>query len=144
MKKKKAVKFIMGAIAAAAVLSIGITVISGAIISDAAPKKADMKYSVGIETDGDQADIIPVGIGLRGDADGDEKLTARDAALIARYRANVSMNPNYLPDFENSLGGTMADVDTDGKVSVRDAAAISRYLSQKYSKPDIKWEDVLK
>lgn len=57
----------------------------------------------------------------KGDADGDSKLTVRDAALIARSAAKGTLAD--LPE--------AADYNGDGTVNVRDAAAIARVLAAK-------------
>ena len=66
----------------------------------------------------------------------------RDAAFIARYLAFSSMNPDFMPDFAQSLGRAMADANNDGKLNARDAAMIARYLSMKFSNPDIDWDNM--
>ncbi|MGN0613550.1 MAG: dockerin type I domain-containing protein [Porcipelethomonas sp.] len=116
--------------------------LSAAVIAGSAVKNDDMKYSVGIvDGEGEVLDIVPVGIGIRGDADSDGKVSARDASQIARYLANSSVNKNYMPGYDKSLGGAMADANNDGKLSVRDAAAVAKYLSNKFSNPNADWDD---
>ncbi len=113
--------------------------LSAVVIAGAAVKNDDMKYSVDIvDADGQKiADIpsIPIGIGLRGDANSDNKVNARDAAQVASYLAKSSTNKNHMPGYKNSLGGAMADANADGKLNVRDAAAIAGYLA----KPNGTW-----
>ena len=89
-----------------------------------------------VEAQGEVLDIIPVGIGIKGDANVDEKVNVRDAALIANYLANISTNPNYMPEFKDSVGSAMADANEDGRMTVRDAAAIAKYLANKTENPD--------
>ena len=52
------------------------------------------------------------------------------------------MNPDFMPDFAQSLGRAMADANNDGKLNVRDAAMIARYLSMKFSDLDIDWDNM--
>ncbi len=56
---------------------------------------------------------------VKGDANGDGKLTVRDAAYIAKMLANG----------QGASLPIIADFNNDGKVSVRDAAAIAKKLS---------------
>lgn len=112
------------------------------VSSPTAANRPDMKYQVEILIDGEPQEFIPIGIGTRGDADGDDNVSVRDAAFIARYLAFSSMNPDFMPDFAQSLGRAMADANNDGKLNVRDAAMIARYLSMKFSDPDIYWDNM--
>lgn len=66
------------------------------------------------------ADITPTGI--RGDADGDGKVTVLDATRIQRYLAKMVG--------EGELDMTAADADGDGKVTVLDATRIQRVLAK--------------
>ena len=103
----------------------------------------DMKYTVNMVAEDSEIgiiDSIPVGVGLRGDDDSDDKVSVRDAALVARYLANSSMNKNYMPEFANSLGGAMADANADEKLSIRDAAIIARYLASNSTDKD--WDKI--
>jgi len=113
-----------------------------AVIAGSAVNNDDMKYNVGIVgSDGILYDNMPVGIGIRGDADCDEKVSVRDAALVAKYLANSSSNKNYMPGFADSLGAAMGDANADGKLNVRDAAKIATYLSKVSGNPDLGWDD---
>lgn len=115
--------------------------LSAVVIAGSAVKNDDMKYSAEIvDADGEVLDIVPIGIGIRGDANSDGNVSVRDAAQVANYLANHSKNSNYMPGYEDSLGGAMADANADGKLNVRDAAVIAKYLSGKYSNPDADWE----
>ncbi len=117
-------------------LSLGAVVIAGSTI-----KNDDMKYSVNlVDTEGNLLDTIPIGIGIRGDANSDGKVTVRDAAQVANYLANSAANPNYMPGFADALGGAMADANADGKLNVRDAANIAKYLANISANPDAGWE----
>ena len=103
----------------------------------------DMKYTVNMVAEDSEVgviDSIPVGVGLRGDADSDDKVSVRDAALLARYLANCTMNKNYMPEFASSLGGAMADANADKKLTIRDAAIIARYLAS--NAPDKDWDTI--
>lgn len=102
-----------------------------------------MKYSVGVKVGEMTAGYVPVGIGIRGDANGDGNLSAADAAYIASYRANVSLNADYMSGYEDSLNGAMADADSNGKVSAADAACIAKFLAMRSINADITWEEVL-
>lgn len=114
--------------------------IGAVVIAKSAVQNDDMKFKVAITEDSKGTTLaeIPIGIGIRGDADGDEKVSVRDASLVARYLANATVNKNYMPEFKSSLGGAMADANNDGKLSVRDAAAIAKYLAIK--DPDKSWD----
>lgn len=111
--------------------------------SDSPKNNPDMKYSAGIEIDGDIADFVPMGIGLRGDSNNDGVLNVRDASYIAAYLANSSVNSGYMSEYRDSLGYNMGDVNADGKVNVRDVSLIARFLSEKYGNPDITWNDII-
>lgn len=65
---------------------------------------------------------IPVQVGLRGDANNDKKLTANDAAYIAKMLAH--QKKDELPAW--------SDYSNDGKITANDAAAIAHYLANKY------------
>lgn len=58
---------------------------------------------------------------MKGDADGDGKVTARDARLALRHAASLEML--------NEQGKASADVDSDGKISASDARAILRFAA---------------
>ncbi|MBE6844228.1 MAG: hypothetical protein E7508_00750 [Ruminococcus sp.] len=114
---------------------------SAAVIAGSAVKDDDMKYTVEIvDADKEVLDIIPIGIGVRGDANTDGKVTVSDASHIARYLANISINKNYMPGFKGSLGEAMGDANADGKLTVSDAAKIARYLAKKFANPDLGWD----
>lgn len=147
MKKLRVFKILSSVTVISAAVIAGLSGAGGSFMSlrvssPTAVNRPDMKYSVNINIDGEIADIVPIGIGIRGDADGDGEATIRDAAYIARYRANASANPDYLPEFEESLNGHMADANADGKLSIRDAALIARFIAAKFSNPDIAWEEL--
>lgn len=65
---------------------------------------------------------IPVQAGLRGDANNDKKLSASDAAYIAKMLAH--QKKDELPEW--------TDYNKDGKITAGDAAAIAHYLANKY------------
>lgn len=112
-----------------------------AVIAKSAVKNDDMKYSVQIIENSENSVLeeIPIGIGIRGDADSDNKVSVRDAALIAKYLSKISIDKNYMPEFKTSLGGAMADANNDGKLSIRDAAAIAKYLAS--MDPNKSWDN---
>lgn len=115
--------------------------LSAVVIASSAVKNDDMKYSAEIvSADGEVIDSVPIGIGIRGDANSDGKVSVGDAAQVASYLANFSKNKNYMPGYKDSLGGAMADANADGKLNVRDAATIARYLAKKGLNPDADWE----
>lgn len=124
-------------VAAAAMFFVqGATVIAGSYT-----KNDDMKYSVNIKSgSGETLDTIPIGIGIRGDANSDGEVTVRDASQVAKYLAGSGANKNYMPGYKDSLGGAMADANADGKLSVRDAAKIANYLANAFSNPDAGWD----
>lgn len=65
---------------------------------------------------------IPVRTGLRGDANNDKKITAGDAAYIAKLLAHQKKED--LPAW--------TDFNKDGKITAGDAASIANYLANKY------------
>ena len=107
-------------------------------------KKDDMKYTVNMVAEDDSEidiiDSIPVGVGLRGDANSDDKVSVRDAALVANFLSKSAVNKNYMPEFSTSLGGAMADANADGKLNIRDAALIARYLAS--NSPEKDWDNL--
>ncbi len=116
-------------------------VTSVAVIAGSAVKNDDMKYSVGIvDAEGEILDRVPIGIGIRGDANSDDEVNVRDAAQVANFLAKSSANKNYMPEYRESLGGAMADANNDRKLNVRDVAAIAKYLASKSVDPDVDWE----
>ncbi|MDE5649164.1 MAG: S8 family serine peptidase, partial [Oscillospiraceae bacterium] len=66
--------------------------------------------------------LIPVQVGLRGDSNSDKRLTANDAAYIAKMLAH--QKKDELPAW--------SDYNKDGKITAGDAAAIAHYLANKY------------
>ena len=63
---------------------------------------------------------------VKGDANGDGKLRASDAAFIAKTLAEASIAGKKinLEDYPN------ADFNEDGKITAADAAAIAKYLAE--------------
>lgn len=134
------IKFIINKICIISVVSM-FFMMTSAVIAGSAVKNDDMKYSVGIiDAEGEVLDKIPIGIGIRGDADSDGNVSVRDASQVARYLANSSTNKNYMPGYKDSLGGAMADANADGQLNVRDAAKIALYLAKVFSNPDAGWD----
>lgn len=129
MKKiKPTVKLLCISAVIISVLSTG-----AVVLANNAVKKDDMKFSVNISDDsGVILDKIPIGIGVRGDADGNGEINILDAALIAKYVAKRT-----IPQFSKTLNGAMADANKDGKLDIVDAAYIARYIASKKN-PD-KW-----
>ena len=119
-------------------LCIGAVIISAlsagaVVIAKNAEKKDDMEFSVNISDDsGTILDKIPVGIGVRGDADGDGNVTIKDAALIAKYVAKRT-----IPQFSKTLNGAMGDANKDGSLNIVDAAYIAKYIASR--KNPAKW-----
>lgn len=66
-------------------------------------------------------------VGILGDANGDGKLLASDAAFIAKILAQsgIAGKTVTIEDYPN------ADFNSDGKVTAADAAAIAKYLAEK-------------
>ena len=138
MTKKKAFAA-TGIITCTAALCAGMTAIAGSYNNN-----KDMTYSTKLVVSGDgeisgTLDTLPIGIGVRGDADSDNKATIRDAALIAKFLSKSTADRNYMPDFKKSLGGAMADANNDGKLNIRDAALIAKYLASR--KTDKTWDN---
>ena len=65
-------------------------------------------------------------ITIKGDANGDGKLTASDAAFIAKALAEASINIEKIKAENNPS----MDFNQDGKVTAKDAADIARYLAE--------------
>ena len=106
-------------------------------------RKDDMEYTVNMVAEDSEVgiiDSIPIGVGLRGDANCDEKVNVRDAALVAMFLSKTVVNKNFMPEFATSLGGAMADANNDGRLNIRDAAFIARFLAS--SKPDKDWDNM--
>ena len=141
--KKRTIKIIISVAASVVVLTAGIVAATGNYLPANRVSAPDMKYSVGVKVGEMTAGYVPVGIGVRGDANGDGNLSAADAAYIASYRANVSLNADYMSGYEDSLNGAMADADSNGKVSAADAACIAKFLAMRSINADITWEEVL-
>lgn len=136
----KKIKSVINKLCIAVVVAI-FCATSAAVIAGSAVKNDDMKYSVGIvDAEGEILDRVPIGIGIRGDANSDNEVNVRDAAQIASYLAKSSANKNHMPGYKDSLGGAMADANNDGKLNVRDAAAIAKYLAKKSVDPNTGWE----
>ena len=78
--------------------------------------------------------------GLRGDVDGDGKVSVRDAAKIARHCANRYSGVEII---DNEEGQFFGNVNEDNMLAVNDAAAISRYVSRN-SVGNISWDEIIK
>ncbi len=106
-------------------------------------KNDDMKFTAQIVDDSQNVlDTIPFGIGLRGDSNGDGKVSISDASLIAKYMAKAHFDKNLVNEYKKTLGGAMADANNDGTLSIKDALTIAKYISRRHFKPDLNWDDI--
>ncbi len=94
-------------------------------------------YSVDIVADGQTVAVVPVGIGVRGDADNSGNVSLYDAIEIAKYLIGKDTEK-----FENSFGFMMADTNLSGKVDLYDAINVAKYLITKGTHEE-KWEKIL-
>lgn len=94
-------------------------------------------YTVNITADGKNVSVVPVGIGMRGDADENSKVDLYDVLKMAGY---VSGNP--AEGYTDSLGFMMSDVDANGKVDLYDLIKTARYLVFEGTHEE-KWAQVL-
>lgn len=76
---------------------------------------------------GAETAVIPINVGLRGDANADRKLAAIDAAYIAKLIAKASVSGGNVTIGEYPY----ADYNMDGKITAYDAALIAKYLAEK-------------
>lgn len=104
---------------------------SGLICDETTP------YKVNIVSEGKNAAVIPVGVGLRGDADGNGSISIIDAIKISRYIIG-----NAGDDFAGSFGFAMADTNLSGKVDIVDAINVSKYLMTKGTHEE-RWKIIL-
>lgn len=94
-------------------------------------------YSVSIAADGKTVAIIPVGVGLRGDADENDSISLYDAVKISGYLIGKDGEA-----FEASAGFYYADTNLSGKVDLYDAVNIAKYLITQGSH-DERWQEIL-
>lgn len=92
-------------------------------------------YDAGVEGIGNV--FTDLGLGLRmGDADGDGRLTIKDATYIQKYLAKVEgINPPAGFMGHDACGNgpdgiSVADFDVNGKVNIKDATAIQKKLAK--------------
>lgn len=64
---------------------------------------------------------------MKGDVDGNGKVTARDCLILTRYLAGWSEYQDQIAIGENS--GLAADIDGNGKITARDCLILTRYLA---------------
>lgn len=83
----------------------------------------DMKYTVNIVSNGKTAAAVPIGIGLRGDANSNGIVDFLD--LVKASRCLIHQNEE---GYENTLGYAMADTDGNGIVDFLDLVRIAKYL----------------
>lgn len=141
MKHKYIIKAFLCAISAAAVFAaFGLDAFSlvdsgagesGLIMDDTTP------YTVNITSGDKVAAIIPVGVGLRGDADENNSISLYDAIEISGYLIGIAKD-----DFEQSAGFYWADTNLSGKVDLYDAVNVAKYLITQGSH-DEKWQKIL-
>lgn len=73
-------------------------------------------------------------IHLIGDADGNGKISVKDATLIQKHTASITVIDDYFLYF--------ADADIDGKVNVKDATTIQKYVAGMPVNPEVGTEAV--
>ncbi len=96
------------------------------------------KYKVNmLDADGKNIAVVPVGIGVRGDADGSGSTDLQDAIIIAKYLVGGGEK-----DFEGSFGYIMSDGNLDKKVDLRDAINVAKYLVTQGSHEE-RWQKIL-
>ena len=64
---------------------------------------------------------------MKGDVDGNGKVTARDCLILTRYLAGWREYQDQIAIGENS--GLAADIDGNGKITARDCLILTRYLA---------------
>lgn len=64
---------------------------------------------------------------MKGDVDGNGKVTARDCLILTRYLAGWSEYQDQIAIGENS--GLAADIDGNGKITAKDCLILTRYLA---------------
>lgn len=94
-------------------------------------------YKVNIVAEGKNVAVVPIGIGLRGDADASNDVSIYDAIKIAKHQIGIAGD-----DFKGSFGYAMADTNSDGNVDIYDAINIAKYLITKGTH-DEKWKKIL-
>ncbi len=80
------------------------------------------------------AAIIPVGVGVRGDADGNGAVDLYDVIKIAKYLIKTTE-----AGYEDTLGFAMADVDLSKKVDLYDAINVAKYMMLREGTEEQKW-----
>ena len=141
MKHNKVIKSVLcTASAAAAIAMYGLDVFSltdfsagesGLINDETTP------YTVNITAGGKTVSVVPVGVGLRGDADESGNISLYDAVKISGYLIGKSGE-----DFEESTGFYWADTNLSGKVDLYDAVNIAKYLITS-GNHDERWQKIL-
>lgn len=141
MKRKNIIKKIMCSVTTVmAVMIFGLNAFSlldfGAGESDLINNEST-PYKVNIIADNQIVSIVPMGIGLRGDADESGAVSLQDAVEISRSVMNIA-DENY----KNTLGYAMADTNNDGKVSLMDVVNVATYIIRQGT-PEERWQNVL-
>lgn len=141
MKIKKTLKMLACTVSASvAFLTFGIDAFSlidfsvgesGLISNDTTP------YKVNIIADGQTAAVVPIGIGVRGDADESGDISLYDAVAIAKYIMGIAQE-----GFESSLGFAMSDTNLSGSVDLYDAVNVARYLITSGTHEE-RWQKIL-
>lgn len=95
------------------------------------------KYKVNITADGKTAAVVPIGIGIRGDADESGDISLYDAVAISKYIMGIAPE-----GFEDSLGFAMSDTNLSGKVDLYDAINVAKYLITQGTHEE-RWQAIL-
>ena len=93
-------------------------------------------FKVNITSGNKIAAVIPVGIGVRGDADESGNVALYDAIEISKYLINKPKE-GYL----DSLGFAMSDTDLNGQVDLYDAINVAKYLIYTGT-PEERWDRI--
>lgn len=88
----------------------------------------------------DNGNVVDTLTGIRGDADGDGKVSAKDAAMIAQHCAKSYTGEAVIESEENLYFANVNE--NNGKPTARDAATIANYMAKK-SISDATWDDVI-
>lgn len=93
-------------------------------------------FKVNITSNNKIAAVIPVGIGIRGDADESGDVSLYDAIEISKYLIGISRE-----DYPESLGFAMSDTDLNNQVDLYDAINVAKYLIYTGT-PEERWERI--
>ncbi|MBR3971796.1 MAG: dockerin type I repeat-containing protein [Ruminococcus sp.] len=103
-------------------------------------KVYNLREAWDMEIEGIEDVFTDYGLGeIRGDSDGDDKITVKDATYIQKCIAGIQKfeEREYVHGFgepgqidkEGFFSGRVSDMDMDGKVNVKDATAIQKFVA---------------